>query len=116
MSLQAFTEALRAVRASTWLAAAGFVLSACSHATTKIDSASQAAAPAFALEPTRPDDQFDLAIRYEAGDGVQGDDAWAEYWAWRSARQESTARDWLRKRAHADRSTKPPSCGTFSSI
>jgi uncharacterized protein len=103
MSLQAFTEALRAVRASTCLAA-GFVLSACSHgATTKIDSASQAVAPAFSLEPTRPNDQFDLAMRYEAGDGVQGDDAWAEYWAWRAARQgNQPARDWLRKRAHAE--------------
>src|SRR6516162_249944 len=82
------------------LAAAAFVLAlpACSHETaTKVES------PAFALEPARPEEQFDLAMRYDAGNGVMGDDAWAEYWAWRAAIQgNEPARDWLRKRAHAE--------------
>jgi TPR repeat protein len=96
MSLHAFTASL---------AATGFILSACSHkGAMKIDAASQgAAAPTFAPDPSRPEEQFDLAMRYDSGDGVAGDDAWAEYWAWRAALQgHEPARDWLRKRAHAE--------------
>ena len=109
MSLQAFTGPLRAVaRAGSWIAAAGLVLAvpACSHGlATKIDSASQAAseAPAFSLAPAKAEEQFDLAMRYDSGNGVGADDAWAEYWAWRAALQGyAPARDWLRKRARAE--------------
>src|SRR5262245_29491585 len=109
MSLQAFTGALRAVaRAGSWMAAAGFVVSlpACSQSmAARIDSPLQAAgdARALSLAPTRGEDQFELAMRYDTGNGIGADDAWAEYWAWRAALQgNGPARDWLRKRAHAE--------------
>jgi TPR repeat protein len=70
----------------------------------KIDSASRAGeSPAFSLAPARAEEQFDLAMRYEAGNGLAADDAWAEYWAWRAAVQgHGLAREWLRKRARTE--------------
>jgi TPR repeat protein len=110
MSCLAIIKPLRAIALEgTWLAAASFAIAlpACAqHATLKVDSASQAAGgspPPFSLEPGRPEEQFELALRYESGNGVDGDDAWAEYWAWRSALQgNDPAREWLRRRAYAE--------------
>jgi TPR repeat protein len=86
-------------RCSLFAACVCLALPACSHpATAKVDSVSQAR-----LEPARPDDQFALALRYESGNGVEGDDAWAEYWAWRAALQgHEPAREWLHRRAYAE--------------
>ncbi len=85
----------------SWLAWCAVLLPACAReATTRVESAS---APAFALEPARPEEQFQLAMRYDSGNGLQADDAWAEYWAWRAALQGyEPAREWLRRRAHAE--------------
>jgi TPR repeat protein len=90
--------------AAAWCAV---LLPACTHeASMKVESPSGSAqqGSAVVLEPARPEEQFQLAMRYESGDGVRGDDAWAEYWAWRAALQgHEPARTWLRRRAHAER-------------
>src|SRR6266566_2270199 len=107
MSCEAFCGR-RALLASAWFALA---LPACSHeGAIKIDTASQAAGqgPPFSLAPAQPEAQFQLAMRYDSGKGVEPDDAWAEYWAWRSARQGyEPARDWLRKRTYAEPIDQP---------